>query len=50
MGCDPGEAPGIYRDVIPNFFYRAMSGQALPIAGGGAETGLLSSIGKASGL
>ena len=26
MGCDPGEVPGMYRNVIPNFFYWAMSG------------------------
>jgi len=26
MGCDLGEAPGMYRDVIPDFFCRAMSG------------------------
>ena len=38
MGCDFGEAPGIYRNFMPNFFYQAMSVQALPIAGGGAET------------
>ena len=34
----PGEVPGMYRNVIPNFFYWAMSGQALPIAGDGTET------------
>jgi len=39
MGCDSGEAPGIYRDVILDLFCRAMGGQALPIAGGGVETG-----------
>ena len=38
MGCDPGEAPGMYRNFIPNILCRAMSGQALPIAGGGVET------------
>ena len=38
IGCDPGEAPGMYRNVIPNFFYRAMSVQVLPIAGDGTET------------
>ena len=32
-----GDAPGMYRNVIPNFFYRAMSGQTLPIAGDGTE-------------
>lgn len=34
----PGEVPGKYRNVIPNFFYWAMKGQALPITGDGSET------------
>ena len=34
----PGEVPGKYRNVIPNFFYWSMSGQALPITGTGEET------------
>jgi len=34
----PGEVPGKYRNVIPNFFYWAMKGQALPITGDGTET------------
>jgi UDP-glucose 4-epimerase len=34
----PGEVPGKYRNVIPNFFYWAMNGQALPITGDGKET------------
>jgi Nucleoside-diphosphate-sugar epimerases len=34
----PGEVPGMYRNVIPNFFYWAMSGRALPITGDGTET------------
>ena len=34
----PGEVPGRYRNVIPNFFYWAMSGQPLPITGDGTET------------
>lgn len=34
----PGEVPGKYRNVIPNFFYWAMTGQALPITGDGSET------------
>lgn len=34
----PGEVPGKYRNVIPNFFYWAMNGQALPITGDGTET------------
>ncbi|VVB70262.1 GDP-L-fucose synthase [uncultured archaeon] len=34
----PGEVSGIYRNVIPNFFYWAMNGQALPITGDGTET------------
>ena len=34
----PGEVPGKYRNVIPNFFFWAMKGQALPITGDGTET------------
>jgi len=34
----PGEIPGRYRNVIPNFFWWAMQGQALPITGDGTET------------
>lgn len=34
----PGEVPGKYRNVIPNFFYWAMIGQPLPITGDGTET------------
>lgn len=34
----PGEVPGNYRNVIPNFFYWAMSKKALPITGTGDET------------
>jgi Nucleoside-diphosphate-sugar epimerases len=34
----PGEVPGKYRNVIPNFFYWAMNNQALPITGDGTET------------
>jgi len=34
----PGEIPGRYRNVIPNFFYWAMKGQTLPITGDGTET------------
>jgi len=34
----PGEIPGTYRNVIPNFFYWAMVGNALPITGDGSET------------
>ncbi|AGN16819.1 NAD-dependent epimerase/dehydratase family protein [Methanobrevibacter sp. AbM4] len=34
----PGEVPGKYRNVIPNFFYWSMNGQALPITGEGTET------------
>lgn len=34
----PGEIPGKYRNVIPNFFYWAMKGQTLPITGDGTET------------
>jgi UDP-glucose 4-epimerase len=34
----PGEVPGKYRNVIPNFIYWAMNGRALPITGDGSET------------
>jgi nucleoside-diphosphate-sugar epimerase len=34
----PGEVPGKYRNVIPNFMYWAMNGQPLPITGDGTET------------
>jgi len=34
----PGEIPGRYRNVIPNFIWWAMNGQALPITGDGTET------------
>lgn len=34
----PGEVPGKYRNVIPNFFYWAMNGKPLPITGDGNET------------
>jgi UDP-glucose 4-epimerase len=34
----PGEVPGQYRNVIPNFVYWAMKGQPLPITGSGEET------------
>jgi nucleoside-diphosphate-sugar epimerase len=34
----PGEVPGQYRNVIPNFIYWAMKGQGLPITGTGDET------------
>ena len=34
----PGEIPGPYRNVIPNFFWWAMQGQALPITGDGTDT------------
>ena len=34
----PGEVPGKYRNVIPNFMYWSMNGQALPITGDGSET------------
>lgn len=34
----PGEVPGQYRNVIPNFIYWAMKGRALPITGTGEET------------
>jgi len=34
----PGEVPGKYRNVIPNFIWRAMHGQPLVITGTGEET------------
>ena len=34
----PGEVPGKYRNVIPNFFYWAMNNMPLPITGNGDET------------
>ncbi|MHA1409581.1 MAG: GDP-mannose 4,6-dehydratase, partial [Candidatus Odinarchaeia archaeon] len=34
----PGEVPGKYRNVIPNFFFWAMNGIPLPITGTGKET------------
>jgi len=34
----PGEVPGKYRNVIPNFIWWAMHGRPLPITGTGEET------------
>src|SRR5436190_5045448 len=34
----PGEVPGQYRNVIPNFIFWALSGLPLPITGDGQET------------
>lgn len=34
----PGEVPGQYRNVIPNFIYWSMKGLPLPITGTGEET------------
>lgn len=34
----PGEVPGKYRNVIPNFIYWSITGQSLPITGDGSET------------
>jgi UDP-glucose 4-epimerase len=34
----PGEVPGQYRNVIPNFIYWAMKGLSLPITGTGEES------------
>ncbi|MHC1729933.1 MAG: NAD-dependent epimerase/dehydratase family protein [Syntrophobacteraceae bacterium] len=34
----PGEIPGQYRNVIPNFIYWGMQGRSLPITGTGEET------------
>lgn len=34
----PGEVPGRYRNVIPNFIWKAMNGEPLTITGTGEET------------
>jgi UDP-glucose 4-epimerase len=34
----PGEYPGMYRNVIPNFIHKARRGEALPLTGNGRET------------
>lgn len=34
----PGELPGQYRNVIPNFIYWALQGKPIPITGTGEET------------
>ena len=34
----PGEVPGLYRNVIPNFVYLALRGLPLPIRGSGEQT------------
>jgi nucleoside-diphosphate-sugar epimerase len=34
----PGEVPGQYRNVIPNFIYWALQGRQLPLTGTGEET------------
>ncbi|HIJ82840.1 MAG: dTDP-glucose 4,6-dehydratase [Magnetococcales bacterium] len=34
----PGEVPGQYRNVIPNFLYWGLKGETLPITGTGEET------------
>lgn len=34
----PGEVPGQYRNVIPNFIFWALQGKALPLTGTGEET------------
>lgn len=34
----PGEIPGRYRNVIPNFVYHALRGEPLPVTGSGEET------------
>lgn len=34
----PGEVPGQYRNVIPNFIYRGLSGLPIPLTGTGEET------------
>ncbi len=37
MAPGPGEFPGRYRNVIPNFIAHAFAGRPLPITGTGAE-------------
>jgi UDP-glucose 4-epimerase len=34
----PGEVPGYYRNVIPNFIWKALNNEPLPITGTGDET------------
>lgn len=34
----PGELPGAYRNVIPNFIHRALRGEALPVIGDGSSS------------
>lgn len=34
----PGEHPGMYRNVVPNFIHRALNGRSLVITGTGDET------------
>jgi nucleoside-diphosphate-sugar epimerase len=34
----PGGLPGRYKNVIPNFMYRALQGEPLPVMGSGRET------------
>jgi nucleoside-diphosphate-sugar epimerase len=34
----PGELPGAYRNVIPNFIQRALEGQPLPVIGDGSSS------------
>jgi len=34
----PGGLPGRYKNVIPNFMYRALQGEPLPVMGSGKET------------
>ena len=43
----PGQVPGQYRDVIPNFVYWALAGQPLPITGDGEATRDFTFVGDA---
>ncbi len=43
----PGEIPGIYRNVIPNFTWWALRGEKLPITGTGEETRDFTFVGDA---
>ncbi len=43
----PGELPGRYRNVVPNFMYHALLGRALSITGTGQETRDFTYVGDA---
>jgi nucleoside-diphosphate-sugar epimerase len=45
----PGEFPGKYRNVIPNFLWLALNGEPLPITGTGEETRDFNYVGNVIG-